>query len=95
MAAIDWPAAIAALDAGELPCSSGEQRILRLAASLADGIPVSLSDAVTGLDHHNLSRLLTAICHASGKRPQTWPVSATPLVQRRPAPAAGLLRQHS
>ena len=28
MAAIDWPAAIVALDAGELPCSGGEGRIL-------------------------------------------------------------------
>ena len=68
MAAIDWAAAIAALDAGELPCSGGEQRILRLAASLADGIPVSLSDAITGLDRSNLSHLLAAIRHASGER---------------------------
>ena len=34
MAAIDWAAATAALDAGEIPCSGGEQRILRLAASI-------------------------------------------------------------
>ncbi len=69
MAAIDWAAAIAALDAGEIPCSGGEQRILRLAASIADGIPVSLSDAITGLDPGNLSHLLAAIRHASGERP--------------------------
>jgi hypothetical protein len=67
MAAIDWAAAIAALDAREIPCSGGEQRILRLAASIAGGIPVSLSDAITGLDRRNLSHLLTAIRHASGK----------------------------
>jgi hypothetical protein len=30
MADIDWAAAIIALDAGELPCSGGERRILRL-----------------------------------------------------------------
>jgi hypothetical protein len=66
MAAIDWDAATAALAAGELPCSGGEQRILRLAASLAAGIPVDLSDAVVGLDQRNIHRLATAIRHASG-----------------------------
>jgi hypothetical protein len=35
-AAIDWETAITALDAGELPSSAGEKRMLRLAASLAD-----------------------------------------------------------
>ena len=39
MAVIDWPAAIAALDAGDLPCGSGERHMLRLAASIAGGIP--------------------------------------------------------
>ena len=38
-------------------------------ASIADGIPVSLSEAITGLDHRNLSHLLAAIRHASGERP--------------------------
>jgi hypothetical protein len=38
MAAIDWDAAVTALNAGELPCSGGERRILMLAASLAAGI---------------------------------------------------------
>jgi hypothetical protein len=69
MAAIDWEAAIAALHAGELPCSGGERRVLELSSSLAGGIPVDLRDAVTGLDDGNISRLVTAILHASGKRP--------------------------
>jgi len=68
-AAIDWDAAITALQAGELPCSGGERRILLLSASLADGIPVGLGDTVTGIDDANISRLLTAIHHAAGKRP--------------------------
>ena len=68
MAAVDWDAAITALAAGELPCSAGEQRIFKLAASLASGIPVDLNDAVTGLDQHNIQRLVTAIRHASGQR---------------------------
>jgi hypothetical protein len=70
MTAIDWDAAIAALHAGELPCSGGERRVLELSASLSGGIPVDLRDAVTGLDDGNIARLVTAILHASGKRPE-------------------------
>ena len=69
MAAIDWNAAVIALSTGELPCSGGERRVLLLSASLADGIPVYLRDAATGLDDRNIHRLVTAIRHASGKRP--------------------------
>jgi hypothetical protein len=69
MAAIGWDAAVAALQAGELPCSGGERRVLMLSASLAGGIPVDLRDAATGLDDRNIQRLVTAIMHASGKRP--------------------------
>jgi hypothetical protein len=68
MAAIDWNAAIAALHAGELPCSGGERRVLELSSSIAGGTPVDLRDAVTGLDDGNIARLVTAIRHASGRR---------------------------
>ncbi len=71
MAAIDWDAAVAALNQGELPCSGGERRIFLLSASLAGGIPADLRDAATGLDDRNIRQLLTAILHASGKRPET------------------------
>jgi hypothetical protein len=71
MAAIDWDAAISALHAGELPCSGGERRVLELSASLSGGIPVDLRDAVTSLDDGNIARLVTAILHASGKRPES------------------------
>ncbi len=67
---IDWDAAITALHAGELPCSGGERRILELSSSLAGGIPVDLRDTVTGLDDGNIALLVTAILHASGKRPE-------------------------
>lgn len=70
MAAIDWDAAITALHAGELPCSGGERRVLKLSSSLAGGTLVDLNDAVTGLDDGNITRLVTAILHASGKRPE-------------------------
>ncbi len=70
MADIDWNAAIAALHAGEIPCSGGERRILELSSSLAGGTLIDLRDAVTGLDDGNIARLVTAILHASGKRPE-------------------------
>ncbi len=53
MAWIDWDAVIAALD-GDLPASGGEKRIVRIAASLAAGHPVSLRDAIPGLDQRNV-----------------------------------------
>jgi hypothetical protein len=67
-AAIDWEAAIGALDAGQLPASAGEKRMLRLAASLADRAPVHLGDAITGIDERNLAILIDAVLHASGRR---------------------------
>jgi len=69
MAAVSWPAAIAALDCGQLPGSNSENKILRLAAALADGTPVDLQQAVTGLDDTNLQHVITAIRHAAGRRP--------------------------
>ncbi len=69
LAEINWPAAVIALDNGDLPCSGGEQRILRIAASLANGIPVDLRDCLTGLDHHNIQRVIAAVLHAFGQGP--------------------------
>jgi hypothetical protein len=69
MAQIDWDAAISALHAGQLPASGGERRILHLAASIAAGTPISLCDAIPGLDNSNLQLLITAIKHAAGQRP--------------------------
>lgn len=64
-AVIDWPAAIAALGSS-LPCSGGEQRMLKITASLAGGIPADLRDTITGLDDRNIQLLLIAIRRASG-----------------------------
>jgi hypothetical protein len=71
LAEIHWAAAISALDAGHLPCSSGEQHMLRLAASIADGIPISLQHTLTNLDHANVDLLITAIRQAAGQPPAT------------------------
>jgi hypothetical protein len=64
---IDWPAAIAALESS-LPCSGGERRMLKLTASLADGIAINLMDTITGIDDRNVQLLVKAIFHASGRR---------------------------
>jgi hypothetical protein len=68
LASIDWEGAIAALGRGEFPSSSGEKRMLRLAASLAGDIPVQLGDAVTGIDDRNVDLLIKAVLHAAGQR---------------------------
>ena len=69
MAGIDWDAAITALNTGNLPASSGERSILRLAASIAGGIPVDLRDTITSLDDRNIELLLAAVRRAAGRRP--------------------------
>ncbi len=69
LAEIDWQAAITARDTGQLPCSGGENRILRLAASIATGIPVDLHQALSGLDETNINLIVRAARHANGQRP--------------------------
>ena len=69
MAWIDWDAALTALHDGQIPVCSGEQRILQLAASIADGTLVSLRQTIPGLDNRNLKLLIPAIRHAAGQRP--------------------------
>ena len=66
LASTDWEAAVSALNAGQLPCSGGERRMLLLAASIAGGIPVSLYDTLPGIDHRNASLVIKAIAHAIG-----------------------------
>jgi len=46
--------------------SGGEQRLLRIAASLAGGTPVSLADNVSDLDRELTDLVLAAIVHANG-----------------------------
>ena len=68
MAAVDFEAAAGALEAGALPCSGGEGRVLRIAASIAAGVPVDLREAVTGLDGHNAVLAAAAVLHAADSR---------------------------
>ncbi|MFE1443835.1 hypothetical protein [Streptomyces sp. NPDC058739] len=65
---IDWEKVVQAVDAKELPASSGELRILALAASLAhSAVRIPLGDTVSGLDTANLDLVLTAIAEANGR----------------------------
>jgi hypothetical protein len=68
MALVDWAEAVAALEAGRLPCSASEGQILRMAASLAEGIPLDVREAVSGLDRANIVLVVEAILHAAGHR---------------------------
>jgi hypothetical protein len=64
---IRWKAAIHALKTGRLPCSSSEQAILRIAASLGDeDTPVHLRQVLGGLDQRNIALVTAAITAANG-----------------------------
>jgi hypothetical protein len=73
LAHIDWQSVISSRDAGHLPCGSAENRILRLAASIAAGIPVDLNKALCGLDQASISLVVRAVRHANGQRPIDQP----------------------
>jgi hypothetical protein len=68
MAAVDFEAAAGAVEAGALPCASSEGQVLRLAASIAAGVPVDLGGAVSGLDAANVGLVAAAVLHAAGHR---------------------------
>jgi hypothetical protein len=42
--------------------------VLRIAASIAEGVPVDLREAVTGLDASNIVLVAEAVLHAAGHR---------------------------
>lgn len=46
--------------------SGGEQRFLRIAASLGAGVPVDLSNDIAGLDREHTRLVLAAIAQANG-----------------------------
>ncbi|MFN2504456.1 MAG: hypothetical protein ABR540_09545, partial [Acidimicrobiales bacterium] len=69
MAVVDWAAAVTALDEGRLPCSSSEEQVLHLAASLVGGPAVDLGNALCGLDRANLTLVAEAVLRAGGHGP--------------------------
>ena len=66
LAVIRWNAAVHALQSGHLPCSGSERAVLLIAASLAEGIPVSLRDCLGNLDRRNITLVTAAIAAANG-----------------------------
>jgi hypothetical protein len=66
LASIDWDHVMLALEAKMLPCSGSEASILKIAASLAAGEPVSLGPELTGLDIANAWRVTTAVWDTTG-----------------------------
>lgn len=73
VATIRWRAAHTALRRGQLPCSGSEADVIRIACSLAAGIPVSLRHVLGNLDDRNIVHVVRAIDIANG----TWPVHET------------------
>ncbi|MCZ2830002.1 hypothetical protein O2W14_14275 [Modestobacter sp. VKM Ac-2986] len=65
-AAVQWGDLDGALRAGRISGTGGERRLLRAAASLAEGQPVDLADLTAGLDRGELTLLLAALAHAAG-----------------------------
>lgn len=66
LASIDWDQALLALRERMLPCSGSEASVLKIAASLACGEPVSLGPELTSLDLANAWRVTTAVWAATG-----------------------------
>jgi len=64
-AALDWARLSDDLAEGLFFASSGEACLVRLAASLGAGVPVTLRD-VSALDHCNATLALQAIAHSCG-----------------------------
>lgn len=68
MAWVDWQSAVAALDVGRLTCCDSEAGVLRVAASIAEAIPVALGGTLVGLDAANRLLVARAVVHAAGGR---------------------------
>jgi len=65
-AVIRWNAAVTALELGSLHATGPERAVLLIAASIAEGTPVSLRDCLGSLDRRNIALVASAITAASG-----------------------------
>ncbi|HEX9540367.1 MAG TPA: hypothetical protein VGA04_19575 [Streptosporangiaceae bacterium] len=83
-AVIDWRGAVEGLERGELACSGSELSVLKIAASLAAGCPVSLRLVLGGFDHVNITLVAGAVLHANGT------VGGVVIVPAPPAYPAGV-----
>jgi len=65
-AAVQWSDLDGALRTGVISGGSGQLRLLRAAAGLAEGQPLDLADLTAGVDRPELTLLLAALAHAAG-----------------------------
>jgi hypothetical protein len=65
-AGIDWTAAMAALDSGDLRADEEDAAILRIASSIAGRSPVILFDVLQGIDRDNIRYVAEAVMYADG-----------------------------
>jgi len=65
-AVIRWNAAVTALELGCLHATGSERAVLLIAASIAEGTPVSLRDCLGSLDRRNIALVTGAITTANG-----------------------------
>lgn len=65
---VDWIQLGLAISRGKIAGSSSELAVLNLACSLGGGTPVSLRDAVVGLDLANTRLVANAVARAAGHR---------------------------
>ncbi len=70
LAVVAWRAAVQALSAGRLPCSGSEGSVLRIAASIAGGVPVDLSECLSTLDGVNAGLVVDSVRRAGGHAAQ-------------------------
>jgi hypothetical protein len=67
LAMVSWRAAVRALEAGRLPCSDSEGYLLRIAASIAEGVVVDLRECLSTLDDVNIGLVADAVRCAGGR----------------------------
>jgi hypothetical protein len=67
LAMVSWRAAERGLRAGRLPCSGGEGYVLRIAASIAEGVAVDLGECLSTLDETNLGLVADAVRRGAGR----------------------------
>src|SRR5215217_3560671 len=67
LAMVSWRAAVRALSAGRLPCSDSEGYLLRIAASIAEGVPVDLGECLSTLDEVSIGLVVDAVRRAGGR----------------------------
>ncbi|MCO6008499.1 hypothetical protein NE236_26330 [Actinoallomurus purpureus] len=65
-AGIEWGAAVAALDSGDLEADQEQAVILRIAASISGACKIALFDVVQGIDRQNIKYIAEALMYADG-----------------------------